>query len=126
MPEKHEPSFIVVPLKTSLKLPAGFRAARMWSRTFWLMTSLNCLLLVTSLPAATVTVNTLADNGPGSLRQALNNSAEGDTIQVTAQGTLFLTTGLLEVLKTLTITGPGTNHLFLDGQGKSPIFAIPP
>ncbi|MDB6032426.1 MAG: hypothetical protein JWM16_2764 [Verrucomicrobiales bacterium] len=90
------------------------------------MTGFNCLLLVTSLPAATVTVNSLADSGPGSLREALNSSAAWDTIQVTAQGTLLLTTGLLEIPKSLTITGPGTNHLSLDGQSKTPIFSVPP
>jgi len=43
------------------------------------------------------TVNTTADSGPGSLRQAIADAAPTDTIQITATGTIRLTMGQLVV-----------------------------
>jgi hypothetical protein len=76
----------------------------------WLM-ALTCLLLAHSAQANTNTVTTLADGGPGSLRDAItNNSAAGDTINFDAGltgGTITLTSGELVIDHTLTIVGPG-------------------
>lgn len=44
------------------------------------------------LPAATLTVTSLADSGPGTLRSALANAAAGDTISCCVTGTITLTT----------------------------------
>ena len=41
---------------------------------------LLALLLVKTTGAATFTVSSIADNGPGSLRAAIANAADGDTI----------------------------------------------
>lgn len=85
--------------------------------------ALGWLALAPWLPAATIVVNSLADSGAGSLRDAVASAADGDTIEVTAQGRLRLTSGLLAIARDLTITGPGTNHLSIDGCRDS-IFAI--
>lgn len=63
--------------------------------------------------AATLTVTTTADSGPGSLRDAINTAAPGDTITFTlpAGSTITLTSGPLGINKSLTITGPGANQL---------------
>lgn len=125
MPEKHGRSLEAVTRKTQLMSPSAFGPIQSWTRQLRLVIALGCLLVATSLPAATVVVNSLADSGPGSLREALLTASTGDTIQVTAQGTLLLTSGLLEITKNLTVNGPGTNQLSMDAQRMSPIFAIP-
>jgi hypothetical protein len=62
--------------------------------------------------AATLTVTSLADSGPGSLRGALAIAADGDTIDATGiSGTIRLTSGELPVDKNVTILGPGLGSL---------------
>lgn len=76
-------------------------------------------LLGGNLPAAraaTITVTNTNDSGAGSLRQALIDAASGDTINITATGTILLTSGALTVTKPLTITGPGAGLLTVDGN----------
>ena len=82
------------------------------------------LILVTLAPigsaAATQTVNSTADSGTGSLRQAITTAASGDTIQfqfATTPVTISLNSGDLEIDKNLTITGLGTTNLIIDGGG---------
>jgi hypothetical protein len=66
---------------------------------------------------ATITVTNTADSGPGSLRAALDASANGDTIDLTGvSGTITLTTGHLPVTNSLTIIGPGPENLAIDGN----------
>ena len=62
--------------------------------------------------AATLTVTSAADSGPGTLRQAILNASTGDTINF-AVGitTITLTSGELLINKNLTINGPGANVL---------------
>jgi hypothetical protein len=67
--------------------------------------------------AATLTVTSTADNGPGTLRAALASAADGDTIDATGiSGTIVLTSGELLVTKSLVIAGPGPDTLALDGN----------
>lgn len=64
--------------------------------------------------AATFTVTTTADDGAGSLRQAIADAASGDTIDFNLSGcpcTITLTTGQLLINKDLTIQGLGANLL---------------
>ena len=78
-------------------------------------TSISCIFLASSLAAsaATLTVTTAADAGPGSLREALALAAPGDTITFggatftgpEAQVVIRLTSGELSVTKPLTIQG---------------------
>lgn len=86
------------------------------------------LLLVSGLPAiataATVVVTTLADSGSGSLRSAVAAATAGDTVQITAAGTLTLTGGEIAIAKNLNISGPGSDRLTISGNGSSRIFSI--
>ena len=64
--------------------------------------------------AATFTVINTNDSGAGSLRQALADANDGDTINFDSSlngQTITLTSGQLVVNKSLNITGPGPNQL---------------
>jgi len=76
------------------------------------------------LQAATITVTNTNDSGPNSLRQALANANDGDTINFAATGTIGLTSGELLVDKNVTISGPGTATLAVDGNFASRVFHI--
>src|ERR1043166_8041828 len=83
------------------------------------------IAMATATQAATITVTTNADAGAGSLRQAIATSNSGDTINFAPalNGlTITLTTGELLVSHNLTITGPGTNLLFVSGNNASRVF----
>src|SRR5438067_12755232 len=62
-------------------------------------------------PANVITVTNTNDSGPGSLRQALADVNDGDTINFAVTGTIGLTSGELLVDKAITISGPGPNML---------------
>src|SRR6266403_1262344 len=62
-------------------------------------------------PANTITVINTNDSGPGSLRQALVDANDGDTINFAVTGTIALTSGELVIDKSITITGPGSDQL---------------
>jgi hypothetical protein len=69
------------------------------------------------LTAATVVAN-CNDSGAGSLREAVTNAVSGETIDVSQLGCsrISLTTGsLVTAAETLTVIGPGTGGLTLDG-----------
>ena len=73
-------------------------------------------LSVNGVRAATIFVTSTADNGLGTLRNALVSAANGDTIDATGiSGTITLTTGQLVVNNSVTILGPGPANLMLDG-----------
>lgn len=64
----------------------------------------------------TLIVTSNADNGPGTLRQAVIDAQDGDTIQFDPAlngQTILLTTGQLVINKNITINGPGPNLLAL-------------
>ena len=64
--------------------------------------------------ATTITVNNSNDSGPGSLRQALADATDGDTIDFdpALKGRIIaLTTAELVINKSITISGPGANLL---------------
>ena len=78
---------------------------------------------------ATFTVSNLHDSGPGSLRQAIqeaNNATGADEIvfQQSVSGRLTLTTGELEITDHLSIHGPGTHRLKINGNHADRVFAI--
>lgn len=74
-----------------------------------------------TLPANTIAVTNCDDDGPGSLRDALQNVAvDGDTIDMTSLScsTITLTTGsILFFQNSITLQGPGANDLYIDGGG---------
>jgi hypothetical protein len=69
-------------------------------------------------------VTTLADSGPGSLREALAEANPGATIIFKVTGTIFLTSGPLLVDTSVTIDGPGSDDLLVDAQGQSQVFIV--
>lgn len=75
--------------------------------------------------ARTIVVLSTADNGPGSLREALALAVNGDTINITANGTITLTSGELVVSKDLAIHGPGS-HGSISGNNASRVFHVVP
>jgi hypothetical protein len=77
---------------------------------------------VLSAHAGTITVVNTNDSGPGSLRQALVDANDGDTITFAVTGTIGLTSGELLVDKDVTISGPGAGNLAVDGNAKSRVF----
>src|SRR5436309_7013116 len=68
-----------------------------------------------SVQADTITVTTTSDSGLGSLRQALADANNGDTINFTVTGTIALTSDELAVDKSVTISGPGPTLLAVWG-----------
>jgi hypothetical protein len=73
---------------------------------------------------AIFTVTNTNDNGLGSLRDAIAMAGVGDTVQLSATGTITLTGGKLLLTKNLTITGPGASQLALDGNRADRVFEI--
>jgi len=78
-------------------------------------------------PATTITVTNTNDSGPGSLRQALVDANDGDTIQfdLALNGqTILLTSGELVVSDSITISGPGPSLLAVSRNSQSSNFRI--
>ncbi|WP_035603568.1 right-handed parallel beta-helix repeat-containing protein [Haloferula sp. BvORR071] len=64
--------------------------------------------------AAILTVTSLADTGPGTLRDQIAAAASGDTIDFSVTGTITLTSsGHINIAKDLTIAGPGAGSLIV-------------
>jgi hypothetical protein len=84
------------------------------------------LLYATALSAhaGAITVINTNDSGSGSLRQALTDASDGDTITFAVSGAIGLTSGELLVDKDVTISGPGNDNLAVDGNTKSRVFHI--
>jgi hypothetical protein len=78
------------------------------------------------VPAATITVSNTNDSGPGSLRQALVDANDGDTINFAVIGTTMLTSGGLPINKNITISGPGADQLSIDGNQALLVFGVFP
>jgi len=75
-------------------------------------------------PADVITVTNTNDSGSGSLRQALADANNGDTINFAVTGTIGLTSGELLVTRSITISGPGAKNLAVNGNAKSRVFHI--
>lgn len=91
----------------------------------WLCDLTGALMLAAPFAnAANFTVTSLADSGSGSLRDVVAAAASGDSITISATGTLTLTSGEIPVTKALTITGPGSSALTISGGGVSRIFKV--
>jgi hypothetical protein len=78
-------------------------------------------------PPTAVTVTTLADNGPGSLREAVNIIAPDGLITfdpALAGGTIALTSGQLTAERSMTIDGSGAPGLTVSGNNASRVFQI--
>jgi hypothetical protein len=87
----------------------------------WL--SALCLVALCT-QAATISVTNTNDSGAGSLRQAIGDANDGDTVDFGVTGTITLTTGELIVGKSVTINGPGSDNLAVDGNHASRVFHV--
>jgi len=91
-------------------------------------TCLSALCLIAlSTQAATSTVTNTNDSGAGSLRQALADVVDGDTINFDSAlngQTITLTSGELLVNKSISINGPGADNLTVDGNHASRVFHV--
>jgi hypothetical protein len=77
-------------------------------------------------PQATITVTNNNDSGVGSLRQAILDANTGDTIIFAPEvsGTIGLTTGELQITKSLVIHGPGPSVLAVSGNNAMQVFYL--
>src|ERR1041385_3594079 len=82
-------------------------------------------LMALSTQAATITVMNMNDSGAGSLRQAIADAVNGDTIDFGVTGTITLATDELLVDKSITINGPGSDNLTVAG-GFGRVFHVSP
>ncbi|MGZ4343187.1 MAG: hypothetical protein ACXVHX_14720 [Solirubrobacteraceae bacterium] len=85
------------------------------------------VMLVAPGVAQAVTVTSTADSGMGSLRDAIANATDGQTIDFSPAlngQTITLTSGALMVTHSLTISGPGAGNLTVEGDGSDPVFDI--
>ena len=73
---------------------------------------------------ATNVVTSLADNGPGSLRQMITDAASGDTLIFGVTGTITLTSGELLLVKSLNIIGPEAGNLTISGNHASRLLKV--
>lgn len=70
-------------------------------------------------------VNSAADSGSGTLRQAISDASGGDTIAFDAGiSNIILTSGEIHINKSLTIDGPGANLLTISGNHASRVFHV--
>lgn len=89
----------------------------------------TALAAVPSAHAATFTVSSLADAGPGTLRQAIedaNAAAGADVVEFQAglTGTITLTTGELAITDSVDVQGPGAAALAVSGNDASRVFYL--
>ncbi len=81
-----------------------------------------------SARAATLTVTSSDDHGPGTLRRVVADAASGDLIVMGVtdlDGPIRLTRGPIVLNKNLTLRGPQSGSLTLNGIGLTRIFDIP-
>src|SRR6478736_6289769 len=91
-------------------------------------TFLSALCLIAlSTQATTITVTNTNDSGAGSLRQALADAVDGDTINFNSSlngETITLTSGQLVVDKSVAVNGPGAFNLAVNGNAADRVFYI--
>jgi hypothetical protein len=88
--------------------------------------ALICALGI-SANANIITVTNTNDSGPGSLRQAVADAFDGDTINFhlpANRHTITLTNGGLGIDKRITISGPGADQLSIDGNRTGCVFGV--
>jgi hypothetical protein len=77
-----------------------------------------------SIPAsaATLVVTSLANAGPGSLRDTVAASLPGDEITFGITGTIVLTSGAISIGNAISVLGPGPASLTISGGGADRVF----
>ncbi|MBY0530058.1 MAG: hypothetical protein K2P51_07735 [Rhabdochlamydiaceae bacterium] len=85
------------------------------------------LFCATVVCADTITVTSLDDSGSGTLRDAIMNAQNGDTIDFDSSlsGTILLESALPTItLDDITILGPSDNSITIDGNSQYRIFTV--
>src|SRR5438552_3132770 len=96
-------------------------------RSFYVLAIACALFGLPTGKAATITVTNNADSGSGSLRQALADAHNEDTINFDSSlngQTITLTSGELVVNKIVSINGPGPSNLAVDANHASRVFHV--
>jgi predicted outer membrane repeat protein len=93
-----------------------------WQRWFLLLVLLH--FAASTVDAAANIVTTLADDGPGSLRQAISNAPPDDVITFATNGTIILTSGELMITRNLSIVGVDASGIAISGNGASRVFHV--
>ena len=89
--------------------------------------AVTAALALVATQAATFTVTTSDDSGPGSLRQAIldaNASPGDDAIVFTTNGTIVLSSPLPLITGNTVVAGPGTNQLTISGNNAVQVFSF--
>jgi hypothetical protein len=81
---------------------------------------------MTTLHASQISITSLNDSGPGTLRNALANLTSGDTIQFNANlsGTLLLQSALPDINADVNIFGPASGNVTVDGNSTHPFLNV--
>jgi hypothetical protein len=84
----------------------------------------TAILVGFSIPAgaATLVVISLADSGPGSLRDTVAASLPGDEITFGVTGVIPLTSGAITIGNAISVLGPGPASLTVSGSGLDRVF----
>ncbi len=104
---------------------ARTNAARRPRRTPWRFAPRLIPLEVRAL-LSTITVTNDADSGTGSLRAAIASASSGDTIKFahSADGTITLTSGVINIATGVDIDGPGASKVAVSGGDASSVFDV--
>src|SRR5258708_8390104 len=88
--------------------------------------AIGLLLYAVAIPvhATTITVTNTNDSGPGSLRQALADASDGDTITFAVTGVIQLTSGELVINNHITLTHPAPDSPTVSIHRQTPL--LPP
>lgn len=102
----------------------GDRARPGWIRNSMLPERLEDRRLLSAL-----TVANLNDSGPGSLRQSIldansNPGADSITFDASVNGVIHLTGGEMQITDQTTISGPGRQQIYINGNASNRIFNI--
>jgi len=99
------------------------RGPGLWTAFCLILCSLGSL---GTARGATITVTNTNDSGANSLRAAITtaNADTGDTINITATGTITLLTALPAIAADMTISGPGASSLTVSGSNSTTVGTI--
>ncbi|MEL6675035.1 MAG: choice-of-anchor Q domain-containing protein [Bacteroidota bacterium] len=76
------------------------------------------------LPATTITISSLADDGAGTLREGLRQSTPGDTLLFGLAGAVLLDSALETPAHPVWVIGQSPTTTWLDGQGSTRLLEI--